>query len=84
MAGDDGELTARPENPPAPRDRARADEEIAQIREAIEQSRRQIDASLQDIRREFDEAADWRGWVERHPWQAVGSAFFVGFYLGFR
>lgn len=62
-----------------------ADEErILHLHESIAHSRRQISDSLDQVRSEVQQAVDWRGWVEEHPWESVGLAFGVGFILGFR
>lgn len=60
------------------------DAQTAQIRANIEQARRQISDSLVDIQTSVEGSLDWRGWVDDHPWQAIGIAFGVGFYLGMR
>lgn len=71
-----GDLTA-----PIPQD---ADE----LRREIEETRRQIAASFNDIRSEVsgrvEHALDWRGWVQEHPRTAISLAFGVGLYLGLR
>ena len=59
-------------------------ERILQIRESIADSRAQIADSLDQVRSEMKEAVDWRGWVDEHPWEAVGIAFGIGFVIGFR
>lgn len=89
--GESGELT-RPESTDLTRrdDEARAPEEmsdaerILQIRESMERSRRQIAENVDQLRVEMSEAVDWRKWVRRHPWEAVGLAAGAGFLLGFR
>ncbi len=89
--GESGELT-RPESTDLTRrdDEAGAPEEmsdaerILQIRESMERSRRQIAENVDQLRVEMSEAVDWRKWVRRHPWEAVGLAAGAGFLLGFR
>ncbi|QDG53161.1 hypothetical protein FIV42_21165 [Persicimonas caeni] len=60
------------------------DERTAEIRASIDEARRQISDSLDDIQVSVQETLDWKAWVSDHPWQAVGIGFAVGFYLGLR
>ncbi|MBH24397.1 MAG: hypothetical protein CMH57_08100 [Myxococcales bacterium] len=60
------------------------DDPVVDLRRSIEASRRQITDSFQDLREEVTERLDWKGWVREHPWEAVGTAFFVGFVIGSR
>ena len=54
------------------------------LRRAIEESRRQVTSSLDDVQDKISEGIDWKGWVRKHPLEAVGAAFFVGFVFGAR
>lgn len=60
------------------------DERTAEIRASIDQARRQISDSLDDIQVSVQETLDWRGWVDEHPWETVGIGLAIGFYLGLR
>ena len=83
--GEGGELTRRESTELARRDEEMTDEErLLRIRESMNESRRQIAHNLEELRVELREAADWKGWVDRQPWAAVGIAFGVGFFIGFR
>ncbi|MFB6264402.1 MAG: YqjD family protein [Bradymonadaceae bacterium] len=59
-------------------------ERIRELKASIEQSRERISESLDRVRSELRSKTDWRQWVEDHPWESVGIAFGIGFYLGFR
>ncbi len=60
-----------------------SEEEIAEIRAAIERAREQVTSSALAIRREVLESLDWRRWVARRLGVAVAAAFAVGFLGGF-
>ena len=66
-------------------------QQAAELRQAIEDSRLQIEESLGDLQRDTEEiraraldAFDLSRWAREHPWRLVGVAAAVGFYLGFR
>lgn len=71
VKSDDG----RDEDPDARADR---------LREDIRESRRQISQNLDRLQDEVSRSVDVQTWVDEHPWETVGVAFTVGFYLGFR
>lgn len=71
VKSDDG----RDEDPDARADR---------LREDIRESRRQISQNLDRLQDEVSRSVDVQAWVDEHPWETVGVAFTVGFYLGFR
>lgn len=54
------------------------------LRRAIEESRRQITDNIELLQDEVEERVNWRGWVDKHPWEAVGIVFCVGVFLGAR
>jgi ElaB/YqjD/DUF883 family membrane-anchored ribosome-binding protein len=84
--GDDRELVPRDDERALAERRPELtpEERLAELRASIRDSRAQISESVEQIRDEAREAVDWRGWVEEHPWEAVGAAFTAGFLLGFR
>ncbi|WP_373048934.1 DUF3618 domain-containing protein [Vulgatibacter sp.] len=55
-----------------------------QIRAEIENARAEIADSLLSLRDEVSERLDWRNFVQRRPFVAVGMAFAVGYLLGRR
>jgi len=71
VKSDDG----RDEDPDARADR---------LREDIRESRRQVSQNLDRLQDEVSRSVDVQAWVDEHPWETVGVAFTVGFYLGFR
>lgn len=71
VKSDDG----RDEDPDAHADR---------LREDIRESRRQVSQNLDRLQDEVSRSVDVQAWVDEHPWETVGVAFTVGFYLGFR
>ncbi len=56
----------------------------ARIRAEIESARAEIAESLLSLRDEVNERLDWRAFVRRKPFVAVGVAFAVGYLLGKR
>ena len=54
------------------------------LREGIRQSHRQVGQDLERLQEEVSRSVDVQAWVDEHPWETVGVAFTVGFYLGFR
>jgi hypothetical protein len=58
---------------------ARSPEEI---RASIEQNRQELGVSLEKLRREVVELADWRSQLRRHQPQAMIAAAAAGFVLG--
>jgi ElaB/YqjD/DUF883 family membrane-anchored ribosome-binding protein len=49
---------------------------------SIRSTRRELESSLGELRGVMDESLDWRTWVRRHPWPALGIAALVGLRLG--
>ncbi len=84
--GESGELTRRQTDELVTTDDEEMSdaERILQIRESMEESRRQIAENLDEVRAGVRDAVDWRRWVREHPWEAVGLAAGTGFLLGFR
>lgn len=94
--GDRGQLVKSPETQDAPAAntalvssyegalvrQGEEDPEIVRLRSEIEATRIRIQASLEHLHEEFEEKLDWRGYVREHPWQVVGIAFAVGFFIG--
>ncbi len=82
--GDSRQLVPQPSR----RDELTTTDPSDEIRRDIEASRRQISASLGQLRAEVstsvERALDWRQWVHDHPQTAVGIAFGVGLYFGLR
>lgn len=60
------------------------DERTVQIRDSIDDARRQIAQSLDDIETTVRDKLDWRGVVADHPYKTVGIGFAIGLYLGIR
>ena len=54
------------------------------IRSEIEHARREVAASIADLRIEVSRSVDWREWYRRHPATFVVGAFMVGFMIGCR
>jgi hypothetical protein len=52
------------------------------LEEAIRSTRRELDSSLGELRGVMDESLEWRTWVRRHPWPALGLAALIGLRLG--
>jgi hypothetical protein len=52
------------------------------LEEAIRNTRGELDSSLAELKGAMDESLDWRTWVRRHPWPALGLAALIGFRLG--
>lgn len=55
-----------------------------EIRSDIERTRDEIAQSIVSLRDSVSDAADWRIWVRRNPLPFVGTAFALGFLIGFR
>jgi hypothetical protein len=52
------------------------------IEESIRSTRGELESSLAELRGVMDESLDWRTWVRRHPWPAIGMAALLGLRLG--
>lgn len=61
-----------------------AEARAERLREGIRESRRQVSQNLERLQEEVSRSVDVQAWVDEHPWETVGVAFTVGFYLGFR
>jgi ElaB/YqjD/DUF883 family membrane-anchored ribosome-binding protein len=66
-------------------------QQAAELRQAIKESRLQIEESLGELQRDTEEiraraldAFDLKRWAREHPWRLVGVAAAIGFYIGFR
>jgi ElaB/YqjD/DUF883 family membrane-anchored ribosome-binding protein len=64
--------------------RIEADAERVMLQRKIDASQQQIRSSVEQLGDRFKDGLDWRGWVRRHPLEAVGIAFGVGVLLGAR
>ncbi len=64
--------------------RIEADSERVLLQRKIDSSQQQIRDSVEQLGDRFKDRLDWRGWVRRHPIEAVGIAFGVGVLLGAR
>ncbi|MFW5966186.1 MAG: hypothetical protein ACOCV2_01655 [Persicimonas sp.] len=60
------------------------DERTVEIRASIDQARRQIAQSLDDIEATVRDKLDWRSVVADHPYKTIGVGFAIGLYLGIR
>lgn len=56
----------------------------AELRAEIERTRAELATSVSALREEVAVAADWRQWVNRHPYPCLGAAFALGLWLGSR
>lgn len=65
-------------------ERIEADADRVMLQRKIDASQRQIKDSVERLGEHFKDRVDWRGWVARHPFEAVGIAFGVGVLLGAR
>ncbi len=54
------------------------------LRDEIAASRRQVADSLAELHTQVEENLDWKRWVEEHPLECAGAAFFVGLLIGAR
>ena len=54
------------------------------IRSEIEVARREVAASIAELRTEVSRTVDWREWYRLHPATFVVGAFMVGFMIGCR
>jgi hypothetical protein len=52
------------------------------LEEAIRSTRQELDSSLGELKGVMDESLDWRTWVRRHPWPALGFAALLGLRIG--
>lgn len=59
-------------------------DELAEIRISIQESRDRIARTLEDLQDGVEEKLDWKAWVQKNPWKAVGIAFALGVYTGIR
>ena len=58
------------------------DRERRTLSEDINSTRDEITHTIGALRGLMDESLDWRAWVRRHPWPAVGCAALIGLRLG--
>lgn len=61
-----------------------ADADRVLLERKIAASQHQIRSSVDMLGDRFRHRLDWKGWVSRHPLEAVGIAFGVGVLLGAR
>lgn len=52
------------------------------IRQSIEETRRELAFSVNDLRSKMSEIADWRGQLARNPRAALVGAAVAGFVIG--
>ena len=53
-----------------------------QIREDIEQHRKELGAAVERLRGEVKEATDWRGFIQRNEQKVLIGAAVAGFVIG--
>jgi hypothetical protein len=56
----------------------------AAVRAEIERTRAELATSVNALRHEVAQAADWRMWVQKRPLLCVGAAFMIGFLIAQR
>jgi ElaB/YqjD/DUF883 family membrane-anchored ribosome-binding protein len=56
--------------------------DLARTEAELVRTRARLTASLGALREEISDLADWRSWVERHPWPFLGGALAVGLIVG--
>jgi ElaB/YqjD/DUF883 family membrane-anchored ribosome-binding protein len=71
MASNNGSMKAESRSP-------------AELRAEIERTRADLVTSVSALRDEVAARTDWRAWVRRRPYTALGIAFAVGFLIGER
>ena len=61
-----------------------AQRSAAEIRDSIEENRRELAVSVDRLRGEVQRITDWRAHVERHRPEIVAGAAVVGLFVGMR
>jgi ElaB/YqjD/DUF883 family membrane-anchored ribosome-binding protein len=61
---------------------AKTIKESTRLEETVRSTRAELERSLGELRKLVDTSLDWRSWVARHPWPAIGIAALIGLRLG--
>jgi hypothetical protein len=60
----------------------KSDPELARAEAEVEKAREVVASSVMALQQELARTFDWRAWVAKRPYVAVGAVFFLGVALG--